>query len=85
MRDLYEIEAYISADSRDAALLVAGRLRRAFVTLSERREVGRPSLTPGVREWSVPGLPYVLPYRIRGDAVEIIRVWHTGRQRPDAW
>jgi toxin ParE1/3/4 len=84
-KDLAEIEAYISTDSRDAALSVASRLRKSFELVSTRPEIGRPTLVANIREWSVPGLPYLIPYRIQTDRVEIIRVWHTSRQRPTEW
>jgi plasmid stabilization system protein ParE len=84
-RDLAEIEAYISTDSREAARAVASRLRKSFDLIASRPEVGRPTPTPDIREWSVPGLPYVIPYRVKRDRIEILRVWHTGRERPSAW
>lgn len=33
----------------------------------------------GTREFSVPGLPYIVIYIDDGDAVEIIAVFHTSR------
>lgn len=84
-KDLAEIEAYISTDSQTAALSVASRLRKTFELISIHPEIGRPTLVANIREWSVPGLPYLIPYRIRADRVEIIRIWHTSRNRPDEW
>ena len=84
-KDLAEIEAYISMDSRDAAKAVASRLRKAFDLIASRPEVGRPTPIPGIREWSVPGLPSIIPYRVRSHRIEILRVWHTGRERPSEW
>jgi toxin ParE1/3/4 len=82
-RDLAEIEAYISLDK--AAKSVALRLRKAFELITDRPEIGRPTQFSDTREWSVPGLPYIIPYRFRRDRIEILRVWHTSRQRPDIW
>jgi plasmid stabilization system protein ParE len=31
---------------------------------------------------SLPGLPYVVPYRIVGSGVRILRVYHTARRWP---
>jgi plasmid stabilization system protein ParE len=28
---------------------------------------------------------YIVPYRVRGDIVEILRVFHTSRRLPDHW
>jgi plasmid stabilization system protein ParE len=84
-KDIAEIEAYIHQESREAAADVASRIRKAFDLVAERPEIGRPTSIPHLREWSVPGLPYVIPYRVRGDKVEILRVFHTSRRRPSAW
>lgn len=56
------------------------------IDLFERNaHVGRPGKTPGVREWSVPNWPYLIPYRIIGQDVEVLRVWHTSKQQPEFW
>jgi plasmid stabilization system protein ParE len=85
VRDLGEIRAYIAADDPVAARKVVATLDRSITLIGERPQIGRPTAVPDVREWSVPGLPYVVPYRISADAIEIIRVYHTSRQRPEEW
>lgn len=85
IRDLTEIRAYISANSPQAAATVAARLMRSFDLIAEKPESGRPTSRPNVREWSVPGLPYVIPYRVKVDHIEILRVFHTSRKRPTEW
>ena len=84
-RDLAEIEKYVSEDNPEAAAAIAVRLRKSFDLITARPELGRLSDISNIREWSVPGLPYVIPYRVRGDVVEILRVFHTSRQRPSKW
>lgn len=86
IRDLREVHAYIAADDPNAARRVILKLGKAIDLIGNRPEIGRPSSSGQVaREWSIPGLPYVIPYRISGDTIEIIRVWHTSRQRPKEW
>ncbi len=34
---------------------------------------------PGTRELIVTNLPYIVLYRVSGDAVEILRVFHTAQ------
>jgi plasmid stabilization system protein ParE len=84
-RDLAEIEAYISEENPEAASDVASRIRRALDLITDRPEIGRLTPTARLREWSIPGLPYIIPYRVRGDMVEVLRVFHTSRQRPPRW
>jgi toxin ParE1/3/4 len=86
VRDLAAIEAYVSERGDPAtARRVAARLRGALQLVAARPEIGRLYYEPDVREWSVPGLPYVIPYRIRGDNIEILRVFHSSRKRPEKW
>jgi toxin ParE1/3/4 len=42
--------------------------------------LGRPGRVAGTRELVVPGTRYVIPYRQRGDRLEVIAVFH-GRQK----
>lgn len=84
-RDLAELRAYIAADNAEAADLVSGRLVKAFLLLRDHPEIGRPSETGTGREWSVPDLPYVIPYKVRSGVLYILRIYHTSRQRPKEW
>lgn len=85
IRDLREVQAHIAADDEEAARQVVTRLDRAITLIGERPSIGRRTSEQAIREWSVPGLPFLIPYRIAGDAIEILRVFHTSRMRPDHW
>ena len=41
------------------------------------RDIGRPGQTPGTREFSIRGRPYLLVYKIADDEVMILSVFHT--------
>ncbi|MGE0280315.1 MAG: type II toxin-antitoxin system RelE/ParE family toxin [Rhizobiaceae bacterium] len=84
-RDFEEIHAYIALDDRQAADRVAQKLVAAMKLLDAKPLIGRPAGGSRRREWSVPNLPYVIPYRISGDRVIILRVYHTARKRPPEW
>lgn len=83
VRDLADVHAYIAAENETAAEAVALRLHKALELITSRPEMGRPVPHTRIREWSMPGLPYLIPYRIRGDVVEVLRFFHTSRQRPE--
>lgn len=83
--DLRETRAHIAADDPKVAMQVALRLEKAITLIAGRPTIGRPVSGQSLREWSVPGLPFVIPYRIAGDTIEIIRVFHTSRRRPSIW
>jgi len=42
---------------------------------------GACALSVGTRELVF--LPYIIPYRVRGDAIEILRIFHGAQRLPD--
>lgn len=77
---LADLRAYITRENPDAARRVAMTLLAAVERLAEWPNLGRPGRMAGTRELVVPGTRYVIPYRLRGNRLEIIAVFH-GRQR----
>lgn len=73
---------YIAQDNPAAAGRVVQRIFRAVNLLAENPAVGRAGRVAGTRELVVPNTPYIIPYRVRGDAVEILRVFHAARKWP---
>ncbi|PCC98993.1 type II toxin-antitoxin system RelE/ParE family toxin [Halopseudomonas pelagia] len=47
--------------------------------------LGRPSQSPGVRELVFLQPPYVAPYRVVGNAVQVLRFLHQRQERPEYW
>ena len=82
LRNLEDEAAYIARDDPAAAARAVARVRRAIEHLSDHPEVGRPGRVAGTRELVVTGTPYVIPYRVRRDEVEILRVFHGARRWP---
>jgi toxin ParE1/3/4 len=78
-----EAEAdYIAEDNPAAAGRVVQRIFRAVALLRKNPAIGRPGRVPGTRELVVGDTPYIIPYRVRADAVEILRVFHAARKWP---
>lgn len=50
--------------------------------LSNFPSMGRPGRVSGARELVVSGTPYIIPYRVRDEEVEILRVFHGARKWP---
>jgi toxin ParE1/3/4 len=75
--------SYIAQDDPAAAAEVAHRIVDATETLGKFPAAGRPGRVPGTRELIVSGTPYLLPYRVKEDVVEILRVLHAGRRWPE--
>jgi toxin ParE1/3/4 len=77
---LADLRAYIAREHPDAATRTATTLLAAVDRLAALPNLGRPGRVAGTRELVVPGTRYIIPYRLRGERLEIIAVFH-GRQR----
>jgi len=83
LRNLDDEATYIAADDAAAARLVVKRVLDAVALLPAQPGLGRPGRVPGTRELVVLKTRYVVPYRVRGDAIELLRVFHRSRRLPD--
>ena len=77
---LSALRAYIARDNPDTAAGVALTLLAAVERLADLPHLGRPGRLAGTREFVVPGTPYVIPYRVRPERLEIIAVFHQRQQ-----
>jgi toxin ParE1/3/4 len=83
LSDLRALRAYIARDNERAANEMVTRIvARAERQLSRLPESGRPGRIAKTRELVVSDTPYVLPYRIIGDTIQILRVFHSARRWP---
>jgi plasmid stabilization system protein ParE len=77
---LAHLRSHIARDNPKAANRIADALLDAVERLAELPNLGPPGRVAGTRELVVPGTPYVIPSRPRGDRLEVIAVFH-GRQK----
>ena len=80
LRNLDDEAAYIAKNDPQAAVRTVERIRRAVDRLSVHPEIGRSGRVSGTRELVVPDTPYIIPYRVKADWVEILRVFHGTRR-----
>jgi len=85
LRNLDTEAAYIARDDPGAAQVVVQRVLDAVAALAEQPALGRPGRVAGTRELMVPKTRYLVPYRVRGQTVEVLRVFHTSRRLPQQW
>jgi len=85
LRNLDDEATFIAADDPAAARKVVARVLDAVALLAGQPGIGRPGRVTGTRELVVLKTRYVVPYRVRGEVVEILRVFHTSRRLPKAW
>ena len=82
-RRLEDIRERIAVDNPAAATRMIERIRAAVTRLTEAPALGRPGRLAGTRELVIPGAPYIVPYRVKDDVVQIITVLHSAQRWPD--
>ncbi|MDA0240898.1 MAG: type II toxin-antitoxin system RelE/ParE family toxin [Proteobacteria bacterium] len=86
LQDLRDIRAYISQDNPDAAKRLVTRIVTAVSTqLPSNPSVGRAGRVYGTRELVIANAPFVVPYRIREEDIDILRVYHNARMWPEVF
>ena len=81
--DLQALRRYIAVNSPSAANRVAKRIIGGVDLLSEQPGIGRHGRVSGTRELVVSGTPYIIPYRVKNNTIEILRVFHGSMQWPE--
>lgn len=81
--DLKSIYEYIAAENPSAAVFVVQTIYEKGSNLEQFPEMGKVGKVEGTRELIIADLPYMIPYRIMGETVEILRVLHTPRKFPN--
>ncbi len=86
-RDLASIaDYYETAASTPLAAQVVQQIVLSASALIDNPHLGRPSESvDGIHELHIPRLPYLLPYRVIDDRIEILRVFHEAQDRPSVW
>jgi toxin ParE1/3/4 len=82
LRNLDAETGFIAEDDPEAARVVVERVLTAVAMLVAQPGLGRPGRVANTRELVVRGTRYIVPYRVRGDHVEVLRVFHTSRRLP---
>ena len=75
-RRLKDIHERIAADNSNAAGRMIERIRAAVARLAASPALGRPGRVAGTRELVIPGTPYIVPYRVAAEFVQIITIPH---------
>jgi toxin ParE1/3/4 len=81
--DLDHALDFIDTANPAAAKRVAGKIWKAAQLLAKQPAMGRPGRVTGTREWVIQGTPYIMAYRVRDGALEVLRVLHTAMVWPD--
>lgn len=81
--DLKSLRQYIALENPIAANHVFQRIKNMVKLLSSQPEIGRYGRIPNTRELIVPNTPYIIPYRVKNNTIEIIRILHSAMEWPE--
>ena len=82
LKNLDELGAYIAQDNPIAASQMVNLITSQVKQLSTQPAMGRPGRVLGTRELVISNTHYLVPYRIKNNMVEILRVFHISRKLP---
>ena len=75
--DLQNIRSYIAQFDNAAADRVISRIRQAALMFENFPEIGRIGDVDGTREFAIPGLSYIIVYRIASATdVDVLTILH---------
>jgi toxin ParE1/3/4 len=83
LRNLEQIHEYISREDSAAAARIILKIQAAVKQLEDFPMMGRVGRAEATRELAIINTPYFAVYRIKGNAVEILRILHTSRRYPE--
>ena len=82
--DLIALRAYIAdVDNAAAQRIALHIIDTVEKLLSENADIGRPGRVPGTRELVIAKTPFIVPYRLQGEVLQILRVLHGARRWPE--
>ena len=84
VNDLQALRNYIAQDNQIAAKRVVKKILHAIDILSEQPGIGRQGRVSNTRELIISSTPYIVPYRVKNNAIEILRVFHCAMQWPES-
>lgn len=76
---------YIAQDNPTAASHAFEQIVSAVQQLAQHPAMGRAGRVPGTRELVIPNTPFLVPYRVKGETVIILRVFHGARRWPESF
>ncbi len=80
INDLKALHSYIARENPSAANRVAKRILKSADLLLNQPGMGRKGRVLGTRELIISGTPFLIPYRVKNQKIEILRVFHCAMQ-----
>ncbi len=80
---LIAIRQHIRRDNPNAAERVRLRIAEIVALLGTVPRLGKPGRRPGTREFVMPGLPYIIVYRVGESELVVLGIFHGARETWD--
>jgi addiction module RelE/StbE family toxin len=84
-QDLREIFTYIAEENPSAARSLLAEIKERAVLLQSNPQLGRAGRVDGTRELVVVDTHFILPYRLKGQQIQILAVFHGRREWPGSF
>lgn len=85
IENLDNAATWIAKDNRHAAEDFVTAVQKTVLLIAQVPSAGKVGRVLGTREMIVLGYPYIIPYRVVGDELQILRVFHVRQQSVNEW
>ena len=85
IRNLDAEAEYIAEENATATAEMFVYVKAKVDALCEFPATGRTGRVPNTRELVIDRYPFVVPYRVIGDELHVLRAFHTRRKPPKTW
>lgn len=85
LHDFEEIIDYIADDNPLAAIEQGDEIENQLTRLLDNKHLGHPGRVKGTREMVIARTPYIVAYRVKKDAIQILRILHGARLWPNSF
>ena len=83
--DISALHAFIARENPPAGQRIGLAIaKHIYEILAPHPEIGRVGRVPGTRELVVLRTPFIVAYRVDGDRLLVLRVYHGRRRWPDS-
>lgn len=83
--DLEETAEHIAQDDAETAKKLVIYIKKRIELLAQHPSQGRQGRVTGTRELVIDKYPFIIPYRVRDNELQILRIFHTSRKPPKKW
>jgi toxin ParE1/3/4 len=77
--------AHIAREDEETAKDISDYIHARIESLQTQPHLGRPGRIFGTRELVIDKYPFIIPYRVKDEEIQILRIFHTSRKPPQKW